>query len=78
MPSSLQPKTLGILCWGEGTDHLPASSLCLQALIHSLLPQTPCPGPALSLPLVPCLEPEGMKLGLLDPEEEQCEWEIKL
>lgn len=78
MPSSLQSKTLSISCWGEGTDQLPASSLCLQAPIHSLLPPTPSPGPALSLQFVPCLELEGMKLEFLDPEEEQCEWEIKL
>lgn len=52
--------TLGV---GEGTRHpLFALHLCLQAPMHSLWP----PSPALSLPLVPCLEPEGTKL--LHPE----------
>lgn len=60
MPSSLQPRPLGISCWGKGTEHLfPAPCLCLQPLCTACQP----PSPALSLPLVPCLEPEGMKPG---------------
>lgn len=43
-----------------GRDQAPAPCpLCLQALVHS----RPPPSPDLSLALVPCLEPEGTKLG---------------
>lgn len=62
-------QALGHLSWGKVlSTSLPLA--CLQALMHSLPPPAPCPGPGLSLPLVPCLEPQGMKLGYLGPEEE--------
>lgn len=54
---------LGVSCWGPGTERpLPAPCLYLQVPRHRLLALSP----ALSLPLVPCLEPQGKKLEDLD------------
>ena len=47
---------------GTGLNTFSPPSLCLQALICSL----PASSPTLSLPLVPCLEPEGTKPGTRD------------
>lgn len=62
-------QALGQLRLGEGTEQLPAPSLSPGPDAQPATPSS-CPGPALSLPLVPSLEPEGMKLEDLDPEEE--------
>lgn len=47
---------------GEGLNTSPPPACVSGPQMHSLWPPTP----ALSLPLVPCLEPEGMMQGIHD------------